>query len=78
MINIVRCLDYFENYRRRLFLSYKNDPKYQRERLRQEELKSPSSSIKGTNLSDLSGGMGWKFLVFIIIALVVLLLLAVL
>jgi len=31
-----------------------------RERLRQKELKHPASSIHGSNLSDLVGGLGWK------------------
>jgi len=28
--------------------------------LRQKELEKPSSSIHGSNLSDLVGGLGWK------------------
>ncbi len=35
-------------------------PEERRERLRQEEVKHPSSSIHGSNLSDLVGGLGWK------------------
>ena len=35
-------------------------PEERRERMRQKELKNPSSSIHGSNLSDLVGGMGWK------------------
>lgn len=35
-------------------------PEQRRERLRQEELKKPSNSIHGSNMSDLVGGLGWK------------------
>ena len=35
-------------------------PEMRREKMRQEELKKPSSSIHGNNLSDLVGGLGWK------------------
>ncbi|MCM3745176.1 DUF6366 family protein [Sporosarcina luteola] len=35
-------------------------PEDKRERLRQNELKYRSSSIQGSNLSDLVGGLGWK------------------
>ncbi|WP_339250901.1 DUF6366 family protein [Sporosarcina sp. FSL W8-0480] len=35
-------------------------PEERRERLRQKELRHPSSSIHGSNLSDLVGGLGWK------------------
>ena len=35
-------------------------PEERRERLRHQELKHPSSSIHGNNLSDLVGGLGWK------------------
>lgn len=35
-------------------------PEERRERLRQKELKLPASSIHGSNLSDLVGGLGWK------------------
>ena len=35
-------------------------PEERRERLRQKELKHPASSIHGSNLSDLVGGLGWK------------------
>ena len=31
-----------------------------REKLRQEELKKSSSSMHGSNLADLVGGLGWK------------------
>lgn len=44
-------------------LAMKNDketPAQRRERMRQEELKNPSSSMKGSNLADVTGGMGWK------------------
>ena len=35
-------------------------PEERRERLRQKELKHPASSIHGSNLSDMVGGLGWK------------------
>ncbi len=35
-------------------------PEERRERLRQRELNNPSSSVHGSNLSDLVGGLGWK------------------
>lgn len=41
-----------------------------RERLRQKELKHPSSSIHGSNLSDLVGGLGWKSTGIIILVLI--------
>ena len=49
----------------------KETPEIRRERMRQEELKSPASSIHGSNLADLVGGFNWKvtgilFLVIII------------
>lgn len=51
-------------------------PEERRERLRQEELKHPSSSIHGSNLSDLVGGLGWKGTgVIILILLIVLIIL---
>ncbi|GGA60142.1 DUF6366 family protein [Ornithinibacillus halotolerans] len=38
----------------------KVNPEETREKLRQEELKNPSSSVQGSNLSDLVGGFSWK------------------
>ncbi|SDN63464.1 DUF6366 family protein [Alkalicoccus daliensis] len=38
----------------------KETPAQRRERMRQEELKNPSSSMQGSNLADVTGGMGWK------------------
>lgn len=35
-------------------------PEIKRERMRQEELKSPASSIHGGNLADLVGALNWK------------------
>ncbi len=35
-------------------------PEERRERLRQKELNNPSSSIHGSNSSDLVGGLSWK------------------
>lgn len=42
-----------------------------REKLRQKELRNPSSSIHGSNLSDLVGGLGWKGTVAIVLILIV-------
>lgn len=50
------------------------NPEERRERLRQEELKKPASSIHGSNLSDLVGGLNWKGSLFIIILLILILL----
>ena len=38
----------------------KDRPEIKREKMRQEELKKPSSSIHGSGLPDLVGGLGWK------------------
>ncbi|MRX74261.1 hypothetical protein GJU40_19265 [Bacillus lacus] len=38
----------------------KETPEERRERMRLQELKSPSSSIHGSNLSDLVGSLSWK------------------
>ncbi|MCM3638964.1 DUF6366 family protein [Sporosarcina luteola] len=46
-------------------------PEDRRERLRQKELKHLSSSIHGSNLSDLVGGLGWKGTGIIILLLLV-------
>ncbi|WP_432360051.1 DUF6366 family protein [Sporosarcina sp. UB5] len=46
-------------------------PEEKRERLRQKELKAPSSSIHGSNLSDLVGGLGWKGTGIIILVLII-------
>ncbi|EGQ27941.1 DUF6366 family protein [Mammaliicoccus sciuri] len=46
-------------------------PEEKRERLRQKELKHPASSIHGSNLSDLVGGLGWKGTGIMILVLVV-------
>lgn len=46
-------------------------PEERRERLRQKELNNPSSSIHGSILSDLVGGLSWKgtgILILLIIA----------
>ncbi|MFP7474188.1 DUF6366 family protein [Niallia taxi] len=48
----------------------KGIPEVKREKMRQEELKSPSSSIHGSNLADLVGGLNWKvtgILIFVVI-----------
>lgn len=41
-----------------------------RERMRQEELKKTSSSIHGSGLPDLVGGLGWKGSGIIILVLI--------
>lgn len=51
----------------------KETPEELRERLRQEELKKPFSSIHGSNLSDLVRGIGWRFTGIIILLLIMLL-----
>ena len=38
----------------------KETPEERRERLRQKESSNPSSSVHGSNLADLVGGLGWK------------------
>ena len=48
-------------------------PEEKRERFRQEELNHPSSSIHGSNLSDLVGGLSWKVTGIIILILIVVL-----
>ncbi|MFC4403767.1 DUF6366 family protein [Gracilibacillus xinjiangensis] len=48
----------------------KESPEYRRERMRQEELKHPSSSVHGSGLSDLVGGLGWKGTLIIVIVLI--------
>lgn len=45
-------------------------PEQKRERMRQEELKHPSSSIHGSNLADLVGGLGWKGILIILILII--------
>lgn len=59
-------------------MSQKETPEEQRERLRQSELKNnPASSLRdvlnrgsGGNLTDLSGGMGWKGMGVLILLLI--------
>ncbi|MBU5467104.1 hypothetical protein KQI49_09745 [Virgibacillus sp. MSJ-26] len=46
-------------------------PEERRERLRQKELENPSSSMHGSNLSDLVGGLGWKGTGIIILVLII-------
>ncbi|NIK12606.1 DUF6366 family protein [Alkalibacillus almallahensis] len=46
-------------------------PEERRERMRQEELKHPSSSAHGSNMADLVGGMSWKFTGVLILILIV-------
>lgn len=49
----------------------KETPERRRERLRQEELKIPSSSIHGNVLSDLVGALGWKGTLLLIILMII-------
>ncbi|WP_017473419.1 DUF6366 family protein [Amphibacillus jilinensis] len=49
----------------------KENPERRREKLRQEELKRPSSSVHGSVLSDLVGAMGWKGTLLLIILIIV-------
>lgn len=52
-------------------MNRKNEtPEERRERLRQEELKQPSSSINGSNLADIVGSLGWKGSVVILLLLI--------
>lgn len=48
-------------------------PEEKREELRQKELKNLSSSIHGSNLADLVGGLTWKKTGIIILVLLVVL-----
>lgn len=48
-------------------------PEERRERLRQEELRHPSSSMQGSNLADLVGGRSLKSTGVILLVLIVLL-----
>ncbi|MEN1968381.1 DUF6366 family protein [Lentibacillus sp. N15] len=45
-------------------------PEEKRERMRQDELKNPSSSIHGSGLPDLVGGLGWKSFGIVILILI--------
>src|SRR5699024_4964423 len=47
----------------------KETPEMRREKMRQEELKKPASSIHGSSLADLIGGLNWR--VFGILILVI-------
>ena len=48
-------------------------PEERRERLTKEELNQPSSSIHGSNLSDLVGSLSWKGTGIIILTLLLIL-----
>lgn len=50
--------------------NHRQTPEDRREKLRQKELKHPSSSIQGSNLSDTVGGMGWKSTGIMILVLI--------
>ncbi|MCA0970721.1 DUF6366 family protein [Halobacillus litoralis] len=45
-------------------------PEEKREKLRQKELKNPSSSGHSSNLADLVGGLDWKGTVLLILVLI--------
>lgn len=49
----------------------KETPEIRREKMRQEELKNPSSSIHGSNLADLVGGLSWKGTGMLILILII-------
>ena len=49
----------------------KETPEIKRERMRQEELKSPVSSIHGSNLADLVGGLSWKATGILVLVLII-------
>ncbi|WP_222928573.1 DUF6366 family protein [Oceanobacillus piezotolerans] len=49
----------------------KETPEVRREKMRQGELKKPSSSIHGSNLADLVGGFGWKGTGILILVLMI-------
>src|SRR5699024_9273137 len=48
----------------------KDRPEIKREKMRQEELKKPSSSIKGNSLANLVGDLGWKGTGILILVLI--------
>ena len=50
---------------------YKETPEEKRERIRQKKIKNPSSSIHGSNLSDLVGGLGWKGTGILILVIII-------
>lgn len=49
----------------------KDNPEVKREKIRQEELKSPSSSIHGSYLADLVGGLNWKVTGILILVIII-------
>lgn len=49
----------------------KDAPEIRREKMRQEELKHPSSSMHGSNLADLVGRLGWKGTGILILSIIV-------
>ena len=49
----------------------KERPEVRREKMRQKELKNPSSSIRGSNLGDLVGGLGWKATGILILVIII-------
>ncbi|RWZ49768.1 hypothetical protein EQV77_18015 [Halobacillus fulvus] len=53
----------------------KETPEERRERLRQKEFQNPASSVNGSNLADVVGGLGWKgagiFFLLIIIGMII-------
>ncbi|MEI2406026.1 DUF6366 family protein, partial [Niallia taxi] len=49
----------------------KDNLKVKREKMRQEELKSHSSSIQGSKLAELVGGLNWKFTGMVILVIII-------
>lgn len=49
----------------------KETPQMRREKMRQEELKNPASSIHGNNLADLVGGLSWKAFGLLILVIII-------
>ncbi|WP_373420427.1 DUF6366 family protein [Halobacillus sp. Marseille-P3879] len=49
----------------------KETPEHRRERLRQKELNHPSSSIHGSNASDVVGSLNWKVTGLLILLIII-------
>ncbi|WP_396953846.1 DUF6366 family protein [Niallia sp. MER 6] len=49
----------------------KDSPEVKREKMRQQELKNPSSSIHGSTLADLAGGLNWKVTGMLILVIII-------
>lgn len=70
------CYDYVNTLKNKVvpMAEERLPPEERRERLRQEELKHPSSSIHGGGLPDLVGGLNWKATGMIVIVILIALL----